>query len=396
METETQVVPNAACRLSLGELEFGDNGEDAKTIPVRLAARSADPIDHWFWGRVVHDMAGMRLDKNRLPLDYCHRDDEVVGYLNKFDASSAGLEVSGAVTPFTDTDRASEVVFKQKAGVPYEASIYFGGDGIKLEELEVDESAEVNGYTFDGPGVIVREWPLRGVAVCPYGADANTSTEFNGDDLVAVTVFNSKGRTMAKNARRRKPATRLDATPTDDAKNADPPIVDPPAADTPAADALTDPPAVDTPVADPPAADPPAADTPVADTPATDPPADADAPTETPTADPPAADEGGNEYRETPADTSRAEMGAQFREAFGERGAAYFADGLSFEQGTAEFIAASREDVERLTADNAELRKRLSAVERGADPIDFASTEADEDTTGDEAKSLRDVWKKEK
>jgi hypothetical protein len=36
--------------------------------------------------------------------------------------------------------------------------------------------APVNGYQFEGPGIIVREWPLRGVAICPYGADANTES----------------------------------------------------------------------------------------------------------------------------------------------------------------------------------------------------------------------------
>lgn len=38
------------------------------------------------------------------------------------------------------------------------------------------EIAPVNGYDFEGPGVIIREWPLRGVAICPYGADANTES----------------------------------------------------------------------------------------------------------------------------------------------------------------------------------------------------------------------------
>jgi hypothetical protein len=118
----------------------------------------------------------MHLHKSRIPIDYVHDAKEIVGYLNKFDATSGDLVTSGALVPFKDSDRATEIVHKMKAGVPYEASINFGGDGIKVEEVADGMVAQVNGYQFDGPGIIVREWPLRGVAICPYGADANTES----------------------------------------------------------------------------------------------------------------------------------------------------------------------------------------------------------------------------
>lgn len=169
-------IPAGACVLTVGEFELGDNGENAKTAPVRLVARSGKPIEHWFWGKVIHDLSGMHLHKPRLPIDYVHDSKEVIGYLNKFDASSGDLVTSGALVPFKDSDRATEILHKMKAGVPYEASINFGGDGIKVQEIGDGEVAEVNGAQFDGPGVIVREWPLRGVAICPYGADANTAS----------------------------------------------------------------------------------------------------------------------------------------------------------------------------------------------------------------------------
>jgi len=169
-------IPAAACVLAVGEFELGDNGANAKTAPVRLVARSGKPIEHWFWGRIVHDLAGMHLHKSRVPIDYVHDSKEIVGYLNKFDATSGDLVTSGALVPFKDSDRATEIVHKMKAGVPYEASINFGGDGIKIEDVLDGMVAQVNGYQFAGPGVIVREWPLRGVAICPYGADANTES----------------------------------------------------------------------------------------------------------------------------------------------------------------------------------------------------------------------------
>ena len=169
-------IPAKACRFSECEFVIGDNGEKSKTAPIKLTARSGKPIEHWFWGRVVHDLAGMRLHKSRLPVDYAHDDKEVIGYLNRFDSQSGDLVVSGALVPFKDTDRATEIIHKNREGVPYEASINFGGDGIKIEEVADGFVAQVNGYAFDGPGVIIREWPLRGVAICPYGADANTNS----------------------------------------------------------------------------------------------------------------------------------------------------------------------------------------------------------------------------
>lgn len=171
-----EAIPAAACAFAGGTVDLGDNGENAKTAPVRLKARSGQPIEHWFWGRVVHDLAGMRLNKSRLTIDYAHNDSEVLGYLNHFDTESGDLVASGALIPFADDDRASEVLFKMRQGVPYEASIFFGGDGIKVQEIGDGEVSPVNGYDFEGPGIIIREWPLRGVAICPYGADANTET----------------------------------------------------------------------------------------------------------------------------------------------------------------------------------------------------------------------------
>ena len=169
-------IPAGACVLAVGEFELGDNGENAKTAPVRLVARSGKAIEHWFWGRIVHDLAGMHLHKSRVPIDYVHDSKEIVGYLNKFDATSGDLVTSGALVPFKDSDRATEIVHKMRAGVPYEASINFGGEGIKIEDVAEGMVAQVNGYQFEGPGIIVREWPLRGVAICPYGADANTES----------------------------------------------------------------------------------------------------------------------------------------------------------------------------------------------------------------------------
>ena len=184
----TKTVPVSALRFTVDSFELGDNGDDAKTAPFRMVARSGQPIEHWYWGNIVHDLSGVR-HKGKVPIDYAHDDKEIIGYANHFSTESGNLEVSGALVPYRGSDRATEVIYKQKQGVPYEASINFGGSGIRIEQVAEGESAEVNGYTLDGPAVVVREWPLRGVAVCPYGADANTSTEFSCTEQVEVEVM---------------------------------------------------------------------------------------------------------------------------------------------------------------------------------------------------------------
>lgn len=189
-EKNFNAVPKAACMLAGGQVEMGSNGENAKSAPIKLKARSGDSIEHWYWGKVIHDLAGMRVHKTRLTIDYAHNDDEVLGYLNHFDTAGGDLIASGALTPWREDDRASEVMFKMAQGVPYEASIFFGGDGIKIEEVGEGMMQTVNGRQFEGPGVIIREWPLRGVAICPYGADANTETSAlaQGETVAVQTV----------------------------------------------------------------------------------------------------------------------------------------------------------------------------------------------------------------
>jgi hypothetical protein len=192
-------VPSAALAFS-SAVEFDAQAPNQAAVPVRMVARSGQPIDHWFWGRVVHDLAGFKLHKSSIPIDYAHDVGEVLGYLNKFEVTADGLVCSGAVVPFKAEDRGAEVLAKQKLGVPYEASINFNGDGIRVEEVPAGYAVDVNGYKFEGPGCVIREWPLRGVAICPYGADMNTATEFSATDSPtrAVTFFQETDMSVVK------------------------------------------------------------------------------------------------------------------------------------------------------------------------------------------------------
>ncbi len=303
--TKLKEAPAAACRLSGGPMKLAASKDAAgKNRPITMRARSADPIEHYYWGRIVHDMAGMRLAKEVIPIDYEHY--QPIGFLNTFTASNEGLDVAGELTPRQETgDRGREVIELSDAGVPYEASIYFGEEGLKIEYVGEGAVAPVNGYSFEGPGVIVREWILRGVAVCPYGYDMQTESAFSRNNQQTFTL------TEVKPMPTKAPAAKAQEL----------------TAETVVAEVIA-PAAVEVTT---PAAAPAAEPAPVADA----------------------------------AAGARAEA-KRFRDRFGDQGAVWFADGLSFDE------AAARETKE-LRAQVAELTTKLSAGKPSGetDPITF-------------------------
>lgn len=296
----------------------------AGNVPVEILARSADVIDHWFYGRMIHDLDGL-VDFKRTAIDYGHDDTAELGFVDEALTTDAGLVCRGYLVPFKD-DPVEKILAKAAGGVPYEASISY--DDLSIEELKDDVTAEVNGRTITGPCRIIRQWKLRGLAICLYGADDKTETRLTeGGQTRKVKL--------------------MSATPT--------PI--PPAG--------SPPPVVDPPATDPPATDPPAADPPAADPPATDPPA----------ADPPAAN------KDT-APNARALEAAPFLKEFGKTaGPTYFARGITIEAARVEHLAAVTADNEKLRTERDELTAKIEAADLG-DPDPLRSDDPNDGQAG--------------
>tara|TARA_B100000686_G_scaffold342861_1_gene422739 strand:+ start:893 stop:1966 length:1074 start_codon:yes stop_codon:yes gene_type:complete len=188
--TNEQVPANAMC-LNAGDITITESTAAegaATTYDVSLLARSSGPIEHWYWGQqTVHDFSGMRVAE-KIPIDFNHDTAEVIGFLDTFSQEAEGLRVSGKLVSFGDNDRAAEIAKKAKAGIPWQASINFGGDGITVEKLSENTSTTVNARQLSGPATIIRTFPLRGVAITPYGADENTeSVVLSGKNEFTVT-----------------------------------------------------------------------------------------------------------------------------------------------------------------------------------------------------------------
>ncbi len=276
---------------------------------------------------MVHDLDGMT-HKNRIPIDYQHNPNEIVGYVNKFNTDTGNLELKGALTPSENEQpkRTQEILDKSREGVPYEASIFFGRD-FEAKQIPEGEEVTVNNRQFTGPLTVITKWTLRGVAVTPYGYDAGTNTQFSSDDVVQFTLT-SKEDEMSD--------TKLS---TAEAEVKD--VIDD------VADAVVD------------------AETDNAETPEKD--VVEAAPVE-------------NE----PETALSAPTGKDFMDAFGRvQGALYFADGMSMEQATAK-------ELERLQKENAELREKAHKFS-SADDMDDAVSMSDSPENGNQPNVWNEV-----
>lgn len=189
--------PSKAFEFEASSLRFeaASEAQDSEK-PFSMIARTGDPINHWYWGKVVHDLDGM-VAKERVSVDWCHDCDDLVGYADSFDASSGDLKVGGKVISLKVGDSADKIIKLGSKGVPYEASIYFT-DG-KAEYLPDNMTTQVNGREIAGPCVIFREWTLRRIAICPSGADGGTETSLSAQDKeLSLVSFSWKGEPMSK------------------------------------------------------------------------------------------------------------------------------------------------------------------------------------------------------
>lgn len=180
-----RTVPRSALIAELGRFTLGDTQDNL--TPFSMLGRSTKPVKHWYYGDIYHDFSGMDV-ADSIPVDYCHDEQAILGYADKFNVDSDGLHLSGNFVHHHEGDRVDDVVHKGRNNVPYQASIDFRGDDIVAEEVGSGFQAQVNNQTVEGPALIFRKWPLIGIAVCPHGRDKNTRTQFSQDDTDTTVI----------------------------------------------------------------------------------------------------------------------------------------------------------------------------------------------------------------
>ena len=191
--TSTDKAPAEAFTFSIAApfaFAAADNASAGTSAAFELLARTGGPVDHWYWGRIVHDFAGM-VHRESIPVDYCHDVNEPIGYADKFNTTTGDLVISGSVESIEAGDEAAKLIAKSRRGIPYQASIYFDPFSMVVEFVPEGMNANVNGRDVAGPVVIARQWTLRGVAICPHGHDVGTSAQIA--DAVGAFSLTWKG-----------------------------------------------------------------------------------------------------------------------------------------------------------------------------------------------------------
>ncbi len=133
-------------------------------------AYSGEPItDHWYWDRVIFDLASMQI-KGRIPALLDHRASQRAGAINDYQIDNAkGLTVSGVLM---SNEFGTQVAQDSDDGFPWQMSV-------RIEPTSIDEvktgEVIVNGKTYQAPITIFRGGRIREVSFCALGADDNTN-----------------------------------------------------------------------------------------------------------------------------------------------------------------------------------------------------------------------------
>jgi hypothetical protein len=164
----------------------GDEGSKAN---VEIVAYSGKDIPHFWWGKLAIDLTGMT-HKKVIPFLEQHDLAKKLGFLGKPTVTDDFRLTHNSVN-FVDTPFSEEFQKLSQQGFPYEASIY--AKPSVIEDVRENQTVEVNGRKFTGPGSIFRQWEYKEVSACVFGADKNTKAKaFSEDSEFEVTVFSEK------------------------------------------------------------------------------------------------------------------------------------------------------------------------------------------------------------
>ena len=140
-------------------------------MKFKMRAYTGQTLTFPWWGRLVFDISGMRLDQ-KFPVLRQHDSLQPVGIgMRSFKAEGA-LWAEGV---FLSNSHGQEVQQLLEEGFPFQASV--GIWPITVEEVDRGKSALVNGRKFEGPGMVFRESHVREISVVALGRDSATGVE---------------------------------------------------------------------------------------------------------------------------------------------------------------------------------------------------------------------------
>lgn len=174
---------------------------------VKIKVITSSILEHPGLGRFRVKIETASPSKERVPLDYNHNEEEVIGYVENFQCNADAIIADGIVLIGDDSsDAAKKFVQNIDGGVPFEASAFL--------DLSEAESVELE----DG----VTEWSgalIRGVAICPYGTDRKTTVSLKlGETNFVVRLKNKSSNNEGEDMDEEKKVS-IEDQKKDDAKN---------------------------------------------------------------------------------------------------------------------------------------------------------------------------------
>lgn len=169
----------------------GDAGVDDNRFKI-IAYSGGVISNHWFWGNLAFDLAGIRFNKKKTPVLEEHDRASRIGFTEK-QSVNGNIIVEGK---FLGNSNAQRLRSDMKDGFPMQASIYLPPDVI--EHVKDGESVDVNGHKLKGPGTVFRKGKIREVSMCTLGADSNTQSKAFAEGSEPEIQFDvmGKGREM--------------------------------------------------------------------------------------------------------------------------------------------------------------------------------------------------------
>ena len=147
---------------------------------VKIKVITSSILEHPGLGRFRVKTETATPSKDRVPLDYNHNEEEVIGYVENFQCTADAITADGVVLIGDDSSDAAKT-FAQNidGGVPFEASAFL--------DLSEAEGVELEGGVTEWSGALI-----RGVAICPYGTDRKTTVSLKlGETNFVVRLKNN-------------------------------------------------------------------------------------------------------------------------------------------------------------------------------------------------------------
>lgn len=151
---------------------------------VKIKVITSSILEHPGLGRFRVKTETAAPSKERVPLDYNHNEEEVIGYVENFQCDADAITADGVVLIGDESSDAAKT-FAQNidGGVPFEASAFL--------DLSEAESVELEDGVVEWSGALI-----RGVAVCPYGTDRNTTVSLKLGESNFVVRLSESAKTI--------------------------------------------------------------------------------------------------------------------------------------------------------------------------------------------------------